>query len=82
MTKKITLKIDGMHCVSCAMNIDGEIEDLDGVKESNTNYAKAETVVSYDHDKVSLKDLSAAVKKAGYICAPASENRSAGFKTS
>lgn len=72
--KQVKLKIEGMHCVGCSMNIDGELEDLAGVKEANTSYAKAETTVSYDPDKVSQKDLEAAVKKAGYTCTPVSEN--------
>jgi len=29
--QKIKLKINGMHCVSCAMNIDGDLEDTEGV---------------------------------------------------
>lgn len=73
MIKK-KFKITGMHCTSCAMNIDGELEDLTGVKEANTSYAKAETEVSYDPDKVSLKDIESAVKKAGYTCVPVLEN--------
>lgn len=71
MIKQVKLKIEGMHCTSCAMSIDGELEDLAGVKEANTSYAKAETDVAFDSDKVSMKDLEAAVKKAGYICKPA-----------
>lgn len=65
--KKITLKISGMHCTSCAMNIDGELEDL-GVKNVSTNYAKAETVVEYDEGRISLDDIQNAVKKVGYAC--------------
>ena len=48
MIKK-KLKITGMHCISCAMTIDGDLEDfVKGVKASNTNYAKAETEVEFD----------------------------------
>lgn len=58
-----------MHCTSCAMNIDGELEDC-GVKESNTNYAKAITEVSYDTDKLNLKKIIATIKKVGYSAEP------------
>ena len=61
---KITLKIDGMHCTSCAMNIDGELEDL-GVKNVNTNYAKGETDVEYD-EKITLQQIQEAILKLGY----------------
>lgn len=63
--KKITLKITGMHCTSCAMNIDSELEDL-GVEEANTNYAKAETKVEFDEDKIELSKVIETIKKLGY----------------
>lgn len=64
--KTITLKITGMHCVSCTMNIDGELEDTKGVKESSTNFIKAKTVVSYDETLVTDKDIIKIIKTAGY----------------
>lgn len=66
MTQKIKLKITGMHCTSCAMNIDGELEDTEGVKESNTNYAKAQTEVTFDKDKISEEKIVLIIKKVGY----------------
>lgn len=49
----IKLNIFGMHCTSCAFNIDGELEDAEGVKESKTNYAKQQTEVVFDSEKIS-----------------------------
>ena len=66
MTKK-KLKITGMHCTSCAMNIDGDLEDLvEGVKASSTNYAKQETEVEYDEKKVNVDKIIAQIKETGY----------------
>lgn len=64
--KTITLKIIGMHCTSCAINIDFELEDLEGVKEAKTHYAKQISVVTYDPDKVHLNQIIAVVKKLEY----------------
>lgn len=64
--EEITLKIEGMHCTSCAMNIDGELEDLPGVHEASTSYAKSATKIKYDSVKVKKDQLLAAIKKAGY----------------
>ncbi|HLC88362.1 MAG TPA: heavy-metal-associated domain-containing protein [Patescibacteria group bacterium] len=64
--KKIKLKIDGMHCTSCAMNIDFDLEDLDGVKVSKTNYAKQETEIEFDASKVKQEVLIETIKKTGY----------------
>lgn len=63
---KIKLKITGMHCVSCAINIDGELEDTEGVKQSDTNYAKQHTEVEFDSDTVTEKKIIEIIKSLGY----------------
>jgi copper chaperone CopZ len=67
---KLKLKIEGMHCTSCAMNIDGELEDTEGVKESNTNYAKQQTEVEFDDTKINLQKIIDIIKTVGYSAAP------------
>lgn len=64
--KKVKIKIEGMHCASCTMLIDGDLEDLNGVKSSSTSFAKSETEVEYDESCVSLKEITNAIKKSGY----------------
>lgn len=64
--KKIKLKIDGMHCASCSMNIDGELEDTEGVKNSNTNYAKHHTEVEFDEEKIDGSKIIEVIKSVGY----------------
>ncbi len=65
MTKKI-FKISGMHCTSCAMNIDGELEDTEGIKESNTSYAKSQTEVEFDEKKINEDKVVDIINKVGY----------------
>jgi len=62
----LKISIDGMHCTSCSMNIDGELEDLDGVISATTSYAKSESVVEFEPQKVSQKKLEAVITKLGY----------------
>lgn len=64
--KNLKLKIEGMHCTSCAFNIDGELEDTEGVISSNTNYAKQETQVEFDPTKVSEDQVIEVIRRAGY----------------
>jgi Cu+-exporting ATPase len=64
--QSITLKIDGMHCMSCSMNIDDELEDTPGVIEADTNYAKGEAKVNFDPAKTNLGQLKKAVESLGY----------------
>lgn len=66
------LIITGMHCVSCSMSIDGELEDMPGVYSSETNYAKAKTVVEYDSGSVTLDALLRAIQQLGYDAQPES----------
>ncbi|MDO8638836.1 MAG: heavy-metal-associated domain-containing protein [Candidatus Daviesbacteria bacterium] len=65
MIKK-KLKIEGMHCTSCAMCIDMDLEDLPGVCNCKTSYAKAETEVEFDPEKVDLEKITETIKKSGY----------------
>ncbi len=59
----VKLNIFGMHCTSCAMNIDGELEDTEGVKEAKTNYAKQQTEVTFDPKKVSIDKMISVIRK-------------------
>lgn len=65
MTKKV-LKIDGMHCVSCTMLVDGDLEDLKGVKSSKTNFAKAQCEVEFEEAEVDIDEIVRTVKGTGY----------------
>ncbi|GAB4027826.1 MAG: hypothetical protein Fur0011_6710 [Candidatus Microgenomates bacterium] len=64
--KKITLKLSGLHCTSCSLNIDGELEEISGVISSNTSYAKQETVVVYDPKLANPGQFKKSIEKLGY----------------
>lgn len=66
MLKTIKLKIDGMHCSSCAMMIDGDLEDVGGVKKASTKFAKSETEVEFDEGEVDIQKILETVKSSGY----------------
>lgn len=63
--KKITLKIKDMHCTSCALSIDLDLEELPGVK-AKTNYAKSKAEVEYDPNLVTEDKIISTIAKAGY----------------
>lgn len=52
-----------MHCTSCAFNIDGELEDTEGIKTVQTNYAKQVTEVTFDPEKISIEKIISIIKK-------------------
>jgi copper chaperone CopZ len=63
---QVKIKSGGLHCSSCAVNIDLTLEDLPGVVNSKTNYAKSETDISYDPKSVDIKALKKAIESLGY----------------
>ena len=70
MDKK-KFKITGMHCSSCAITIDMDLEDLPGIKKAQTSYAKGETEVEFDPDKISLEKIIETIAKTGYTASTA-----------
>ncbi|MBI3379955.1 heavy-metal-associated domain-containing protein [Candidatus Gottesmanbacteria bacterium] len=66
MLKKSVFKISGMHCNTCSLNIDWELEETDGVKEVKTSYAAQKTELTFDDDLISSKKIIEIIKKTGY----------------
>lgn len=63
---KKKLKIDGMHCTSCSMSIDFDLEDTEGVKSVKTSYASQECAIEFDEDKLSLQQVIEVIQRTGY----------------
>jgi len=64
--KKTTIKIQGMHCASCAINISHALEKEKGIKTANVNYALEEGQVEYDDSKISVDEIHKSVEDQGY----------------
>jgi copper chaperone CopZ len=64
--ESVVFAISGMHCTSCSLSIDGELEDTIGVIRATTNYAKAKTIVEYDPSKVSVDALKKVIESLEY----------------
>lgn len=62
-TKKI-YQIDGMHCASCAMLIEGELEDR-GIM-GQCSFAKQTLEVDDENGQASEAKVKEAVEAAGY----------------
>ncbi|MDP3973444.1 MAG: heavy-metal-associated domain-containing protein [Candidatus Daviesbacteria bacterium] len=68
--RKRKFKITDMHCSSCALTIDLDLEDLEGVKFARTSYAKGETEIEFDSEKITDQVISETIKKSGYSAIP------------
>lgn len=67
---KEKLKIEGMHCASCAMSIDMDLEDVAGVHTANTSYARQECEVEFEENQVSVEIIIQTIQKTGYQAKP------------
>ncbi|KRG12918.1 copper ion binding protein [Lederbergia galactosidilytica] len=67
---KTTLKIKGMSCAHCVKKIETALLDLNGVVVAKVNLKKEIAKVKYDGSALTLEDLTATVKEAGYEAAP------------
>lgn len=64
---KRSFKISGMTCAACASRVERFVKKLDGVSDASVNFA-AETL-TVEYEKISAKEIEAAVVKAGYAFA-------------
>ena len=63
---KKKLKIEGMHCASCSLNIDWDLEDLAGIKSAKTSYHSQECEVEFDEEQLSVEEVIKTIQKTGY----------------
>ena len=65
--KKLTVKIDGMTCPSCAASVESQFDKLDAVDSVDISLTKGTAIVTLKEGK-NLKedDVKNAVKDAGF----------------
>lgn len=62
------LRVDGMHCASCGLLIDETLEELPGVRASQTSVRTGRTTVVASG--IGPAELVAAIGEAGYTAMP------------
>ncbi|MEO6508743.1 MAG: cation transporter [Patescibacteria group bacterium] len=64
--KKLTFNIKGMHCASCVMLIEGDLEDLKGIQSAKANLGKLQAEVEFDETVVTPNKIIEVIKETGY----------------
>lgn len=64
--EKITLNISGMHCASCASNIEAALKEASGVFRAQVNFASSKAYVEFEPEKINADALISLIKKTGY----------------
>ena len=62
----VVLPVEGMTCASCVLRVEKALKQVDGVSESNVNFASEKVKVTFDAAKADLPKLVTAVEEAGY----------------
>ncbi|MFI8320355.1 MULTISPECIES: heavy-metal-associated domain-containing protein [Streptomyces] len=65
MTTRMEFTVTGMHCNSCGLLIDDEVEELPGVTSSTTDVRKERTIVDLTAP-IDPDAIVAAIAEAGY----------------
>ncbi len=65
-SKKITIKIKGMTCASCAQTVETALKKSDGILNASVNIATEKAVVIYDVDGLEYNDIARIINNTGY----------------
>jgi Cu+-exporting ATPase len=66
VTDKAMIRINGMHCASCAQSVEKALRHEKGIISVTVNFATEKAVVEYDIDKTTLKRIGDAIRETGY----------------
>ncbi|WP_051814678.1 cation transporter [Streptomyces iakyrus] len=62
----VVLQVEGMHCSSCGLSIDDELEEVPGVRSARTDVRSGRSTIRLEEEAtVDTDALVAAVRRAG-----------------
>ncbi len=62
----VTIPVEGMTCYTCEVQVESGLQDLDGVGQVKASTPNKSVTVSYDPEKISVRQLVEAVNETGY----------------
>lgn len=65
-TDEVTLKLNGMHCASCVMNVENFLIRLDGIFDVKADLTSQTAHINYDKTKVTVKDMEEVINSLGF----------------
>ena len=66
MLKKIKIQVEGIHCKSCKVLIETEIDILKGVKNVKVNHQTGNCEIEYEKNIISKEKIFTAIEKLDY----------------
>jgi len=65
-SERLTLKIQGMTCASCAQTIEKALKRTEGIRAAHVNLATEKAAISYDPTRVTPEKIKQVIKQTGY----------------
>lgn len=62
----LSFHVSGMHCASCASNIQRKLKKTKGISEATVNYANEQATVVFDEKQATKNDVATAIHSIGY----------------
>lgn len=64
---QLSFHVSGMHCASCASNIQRKLKKTTGIADASVNYANEQATVTFDGTKINTTEIVQAVSDVGYM---------------
>lgn len=64
--KKISLKIEGMHCEGCSKRLTKVLSNVEGVKAVEVSLENKLAKIEYDEEIAKVEDFKEAIEDAGF----------------
>lgn len=64
--KTETIRVKGMSCGGCAINVAGALKAVEGVNDAHVSLENREATVDFDETRTSTEQLKSAIRHAGY----------------
>ncbi len=65
-TDEMTIRIQGMHCASCTMNVENFLIRLDGIFDVKADLTSQSARIRYDSSKVTLDEIDKVITSLGF----------------
>ena len=63
---EMTLRIQGMHCASCTMNVENFLIRLDGIFDVKADLTSQSAKIRYDSSKVDIDEIEKVIESLGF----------------
>jgi len=65
-TERLTLKVGGMSCASCAQTIEKALKKTEGILGVNVNFAAERAAIFYDSSQITPEEIRQLIEETGY----------------